>query len=74
MAYPPPTEVTIPYLLNELERREMETAALTRVIRSPSTAPDRRVQAVQQRDELQEEWVSIIVQLDALGHQGSPIL
>jgi len=66
---PPPVTPTIHELLTELERRETETASLARVIRSPSTPPDRRCQAVQRRDELQEQWVSIIVQLDALGYE-----
>ena len=65
----PPTETIVRQLLSELERREMETARLTREIRSSATSPGRRALAIERRDQVQEQWVSIILQLDSLGQE-----
>lgn len=67
---PPTDAAAIRRLITELESREMETVSLTRIIRSATTPPQRLVEAIERRDEVQEQWVSIVVQLDALGHNG----
>lgn len=65
----PSAAITADNLLAELERCEQETARLARVIRSPHISPDRRARALERRDELQDCWVSLIVQLDTVRHE-----
>lgn len=53
-------------LESALALREIEQAALTREIGSPSTIPARKVEAIERRDESLTEWSQILTELTAL--------